>query len=1113
MKKVVRIVILSILAFSFFVACKNYTADIDDYLSYWSTESSIADYTFDPSPQTDAEGVRWVSSKTAVTVTFTVNNPKNFNFKMPGDVDAPADIVTFPRIRNEPDKNAAITSQPGIDYEFKKISNTKLAFTYTPVFLQKHEWGREDITPSIMLYTTDGRHFKQDLQFALKVNTPPPTITHYTVAKTKIHDTGKDAYYVLCLQIPNMDVSVPGGLLHKDIVGIEINGTPYPLSVNESQHTFIKPEDTAFLDVTDVEKLEANADDIPSDWVLYFKTDVPVKEESEKKGYTVKLTDVKGLTSPELKASTKPNKLQKEVVTVAKGETTGTGNGTESSPIIIGTGAEDAAVMISSPTPNTTVHCMLTEVGQAPAPEQTGSPSITVALPLNGANEKRYKLEYYTDGEGFAATARQTSYYKIVLKHTVTFNLAGGNIDGNTNVITMTGIPGTSFTKPADPTREGYTFSGWNPSLPTHPVFPAADTTYTAQWTLNTYTVKFEVAGGHGSLTGTHDGTTHTANGSTQLQFESVPYNSMMTFTATPDSGYEVDGWTDAQQDTSDNKKASLTVQDNATVTVKFKAVGGQSPAITTWEALRTNVQSAADGTVIEIAQNLTYNIAAAGSNKSTITVKKDITIKSKASNTYTLNAGGKGADSEQSNNKSTGIFEVSGNKTLTLENLILTKTEKYAIYVAEGDNSLTMKNVTIKDCKTKDNAAGIYFNKGKTLTLENCRIEKCKGKGSQSSGGIDIQVPTETVSIKDTTIENCEAKANGGGIHLYQGECTLENVTVNNCSALRGGGLHVKEGTLTITGGSFTKNEASGSIANGGGGAIYNEGSTITITGCTIGGDDLGDGNSAGQGGGIFVSEDARCTLNAGTKISGNKAIGIGINNSNGGGIFVNKDSGNTKFGRLTINGSGNPVIISQNTADYGGGVYNHGTATINHAEIKGNNVPHHGGGMFNAGTCMMDGVTLQNNKAESEGGGIYSNKKLTLKDTTVTGNQATASGGAIQIATADSVFNMLGSTVVKVEPSGGAAEPSKNDIYLTNDAFITLTGELTASVEKFARITLNSSGNKGYEVGRVVLKGKDGFSIPSDYKNKFTITDKLTAPKKWELNHKNGALKLKKK
>jgi len=43
----------------------------------------------------------------------------------------------------------------------------------------------------------------------------------------------------------------------------------------------------------DVEKLEANADDIPSDWTLYFKTDVEVKPDSPKKEYTVKLKDKK----------------------------------------------------------------------------------------------------------------------------------------------------------------------------------------------------------------------------------------------------------------------------------------------------------------------------------------------------------------------------------------------------------------------------------------------------------------------------------------------------------------------------------------------------------------------------------------------------------------------------------------------------------------------------------------------------------------------------------------------------------------------------------------------------------------------------------------------------
>ena len=163
----------------------------------------------------------------------------------------------------------------------------------------------------------------------------------------------------------------------------------------------------------------------------------------------------------------------------------------------------------------------------------------------------------------------------------------------------------------------------------------------------------------------------------------------------------------------------------------------------------------------------------------------------------------------------------------------------------------------------------------------------------------------------------------------------------------------------------------------------------------------------------------------------------------------------------------------------------------------------------MVNAGTCTMDSVKLENNKAGSEGGGIYSSKVLTLKDTTVTGNEATMSGGAIQIATADSVFNMSGSTVITVEPSGGPGKPSKNDIYLTNTAFITLTGALTAA-EKIARITLNSSG--GYQENRVVVKGGDGFTDSlSGYKNKFTITDKISAPKKWKLIYQSKALKLK--
>ncbi|MGI5100542.1 InlB B-repeat-containing protein [Treponema vincentii] len=481
MKKVVRNIIFSVLTLYLSIACKNYTADIDEYLSYWTTEASIAGYVFNTATQTDAEGALCVSSKDPVTITFTVRNPKNFDFKMPGESDAPADIITFPHLQNAADVSAL---QAGDDYVFKKISGSTLELTYTPAFLRKHEWSSGNIAPAIMLYTNDGRVFKQTITLELKVNTPPPTIKYYAVAKTSAAVPGEDAYYVLCLQVPDMDTKITGGLLHKDIAGIEINGIRYPLSIDEEQQGFVKPENDAFLDITDVVPLdEHDAADIPSGWVLYFKTDAAVKTGSAKKDYTVKLTDTNGFTSSELKASTSPNKLPKEEWKVTKGDPTGEKSGTAAEPIIIGADSDGAAVSVSSKIPNTVVHCTLTEIGQEAEPEQTGIVSVTVDMPLKGKNEKTYKLEYYTDGEGFAATAPQTVYYNILLKHTVTFNLAGGNIGGKTDAITMTGTPGTPFTQPADPAKDGYNFSGWLPSLPSSPVFPKADTEYTAQWT------------------------------------------------------------------------------------------------------------------------------------------------------------------------------------------------------------------------------------------------------------------------------------------------------------------------------------------------------------------------------------------------------------------------------------------------------------------------------------------------------------------------------------------------------------------------------------------------------------------------------------------------------
>ena len=65
----------------------------------------------------------------------------------------------------------------------------------------------------------------------------------------------------------------------------------------------------------------------------------------------------------------------------------------------------------------------------------------------------------------------------------LTFHLAGGNIEGKTDDIVKTGKYGTPFTAPAEPAKATGIFKGWKPELPTPLLFPAKDGEHTAEWT------------------------------------------------------------------------------------------------------------------------------------------------------------------------------------------------------------------------------------------------------------------------------------------------------------------------------------------------------------------------------------------------------------------------------------------------------------------------------------------------------------------------------------------------------------------------------------------------------------------------------------------------------
>ncbi len=96
----------------------------------------------------------------------------------------------------------------------------------------------------------------------------------------------------------------------------------------------------------------------------------------------------------------------------------------------------------------------------------------------------------------------------------------------------------------------------------------------------------------------------------------------------------------------------------------------------------------------------------------------------------------------------------------------------------------------------------------------------------------------------------------------------------------------------------------------------------------------------------------------------------------------------------------------------------------------------------------------------------------------------------------------------------SGSAKVNTDNDVYLgnygTTKAFITVTGSLT---NKPAATLTMKNDDIGYQIGRVVVKGCDSYSLTNEDKEKFPIT-RQTSPssQNWTTELDSNQLKLKK-
>ncbi|MCP4539292.1 MAG: hypothetical protein GY832_19320, partial [Chloroflexi bacterium] len=182
---------------------------------------------------------------------------------------------------------------------------------------------------------------------------------------------------------------------------------------------------------------------------------------------------------------------------------------------------------------------------------------------------------------------------------------------------------------------------------------------------------------------------------------------------------------------------------------------------------------------------------------------------------------------------------------------------------------------------------------------------------------------------------------------------------------------------------------------------------------------------------------------------------------------ITVSGDSGNDGDGNVRIFTveSGNEVTLKhlnivdgKTQAQYGAGIYNAGTLTIQDCTIADNEVRYkyssgraQGGGIYNAGTLTITGSVLSGNQATSAqyryGGAIYhSGTALLVSNSVISDNQAKL-GGGIFVNNSSSTLTIINSTL-----SGNHAYNEGGGMY--NQGTVVITNSTVAN---------NSAGNDG--------------------------------------------------
>ena len=377
------------------------------------------------------------------------------------------------------------------------------------------------------------------------------------------------------------------------------------------------------------------------------------------------------------------------------------------------------------------------------------------------------------------------------------------------------------------------------------------------------------------------------------------------------------------------------------------------------------------------------------------------------------------GADIESNTATNGGGIDIHG--TLTLIDSTLTGNTA----ASDGGAVFSSGSLTVTDGTITGNAAstnggpaglggGIYASANVNVT--GTVFSDNNANGSGGLGGAIFSPKKTTLTVTDVTFESNTAVTAGGGI--------------------------ASEGTLVVSGSTFTGNQATGASSEGG--AIYNDLGTATVSGSTT-----FQQNSAAIGGAISSVNSTGQTLTiTGALFTDNTATSFGG--------AIDSD------GTLTLSGDS----LTSNNAENGGGgaIFDQGSLTVNDGTVISNNIAPLGGGIYNKGSLSLSNVTVSNNLARAtgggsaaSGGGIYdASGAVAVTGGSITGNTAATAGGGVFVNTGALTITALAVIEDNSAELGGGIDNAGGTLSLTNVFILSNTASDGAGVANSGNMTI---------------------------------------------------------